>query len=76
MSSAVLWQFKLFCLALWLYNILVVNVAANCCRLQESLGHWEHIHIWFPSTLLYCIADKKTEFPILWKNSVAVKGLT
>ena len=28
MFSAVLWPFKSFCLALWLYNILVVNDVA------------------------------------------------
>ena len=54
MSSAVLWLFKSFCLALWLNNILEVNNVANCGRLQDSLGHGEHIYIWFQRTLLYC----------------------
>ena len=54
MFSAVLWPFKLFCSALWLYKILVVNDAANCGWLGDSLGHREHIYIWFLSTLLQC----------------------
>ena len=37
-----------------LYSILVGNNVVNCDRLQDPLGHGEHIHIWFPSTLLYC----------------------
>ena len=41
--SAVLWLFKSFCSALWLFNILVVNDVANCSRLQDFLGHGEHI---------------------------------
>ena len=49
MFSTVLWPFKLF-LALWLYNILVINDVANCGRLCDSLGHGEHIYIWIPST--------------------------
>ena len=53
----------------------MVNVAANCCRLQESLGHWEHIHIWFPSTLLYCIADKKTEFSHTLEKQCSSEGV-
>ena len=52
--SAVLWPFKLFYSALWLYNILVVNDVANCGRLRDSLGHREYNNVWFPSTLLYC----------------------
>ena len=52
--SAVFWPFKSFCLALWLHNILMVNDVANCGRLRDSLGHGEHIYIWFPSILLYC----------------------
>ena len=55
MFSAVLWLFKLFCLDLWLYNILLVNDVANCDRLWDSLGHEEHIYIWFPR--LHCIVD-------------------
>ena len=54
MFSAVLWPFKSFCSALWLYNILVVNDVANCDRLGDSLGHREYIHIWFPRTILHC----------------------
>ena len=76
MFSAVLWLFKSFCSALWLYNILVANDVANCDRLWDPLGHGEHIYIWFPR--LYCIADfNKTKFPNpchALKNSVAVKG--
>ena len=53
MFSAVLWPSKLFCSALWLYNILVVNDVATTIRLQDSLGHGEHNSVWFPSTLLY-----------------------
>ena len=51
MFSAVLWPFKLFYSALWLYNTLVVNDVGNCGRLWDSLGHGEHTYIWFPSTL-------------------------
>ena len=54
MFSAVLWPFKSFCSDLWLYNILVVNDVANCDELGDSLGHREHIHIWFPRTILHC----------------------
>ena len=54
MFSVVLWRYKLFCLALWLYSILLVNDVANCGRLQDSLGHGEQIYVRFPSTLLYC----------------------
>ena len=54
MFSTVLWPFKLFCSALWLYNILVVNNVANCGRLGDCLGHREHIYIWFLST--FCVA--------------------
>ena len=46
--------FKSFCSALWLINILVVNDEVDCGRLWNSLGHGEHIYIWFPSTLLHC----------------------
>ena len=45
MFSAVLRLFKSLCLALWLYNILVVNDVANYGRLQDSLGHRELIYI-------------------------------
>ena len=54
MFSAILWPFKSFFSALWLYNILVVNDVANCGRLRDSLGHGELIYIWFPSILRYC----------------------
>ena len=53
--SAILWAFKSLCLALWLYNILVVNNVANCGRLRDSLWHREHIYLCIvSSTLLYC----------------------
>ena len=58
--------------ALWLYNILVVNDVANCGRQRDSLGHGQHIYIWFPSTLLHCWFVK-LPMPCS-KNSVAVKG--
>ena len=57
---------------MWLYNILVANNVVNCGRLQDPLGHGEHIHIWFPSALLII----KTKFPNpchALKNSVAVR---
>ena len=52
MFNSVLRPFKQFRLALWFYNIIVVNGVANYGRLQNSLGHGEHFHIWFLSTLL------------------------
>ena len=45
----------MFCSALWLYKILVVNGVANCGRLGDSLGRGKHIYIWFQ--VLYCIVD-------------------
>ena len=33
-----------FCLAFWLYNILVVNDVVNFGRLQDLLGHGKYIH--------------------------------
>ena len=52
MFSVVLQPFLSFCLALWLYNILVVNNITNYGGLRDSLGHGEY---GFPA--LYCIAD-------------------
>ena len=62
-KSAVRWVFCIWCCfmailivlsTLRLYSILVGNNVVNCDRLQDPLEHGEHIHIWFPSTLLYC----------------------
>ena len=76
MCSAILWLFELFCSALWLYNILVVYDVTNCGRLRDSLGHREHIYIWFSSTLLYwqLLINETNPYHVL-KNSVAVNGL-
>ena len=37
-----------------LCGFIVVNDVANCGRLGDSLGHREHIYIWFPRTILHC----------------------
>ena len=77
-SSAVLWQFKSFCLALWLSNILVVNGVAKFGRLQDFLGHEEHNNLYMVSEYFTVLLIYKTKFlnPChALKNSVVVKGL-
>ena len=67
MISAVLWPFKLFCSALWLYNILLANDVAG-----------EHIYVYMVSKYFTVLLVNKTKFSKLChalKNSVAVKGL-
>ena len=49
----------------------MVDDVANYCRLQDSFGYWQHIYIWFPSTLLYCWLPMPCA-----ENCVAVKGLS
>ena len=54
-------------------TFLWVNDVANCGRLGDSLGHREHIHMWFPRLLVYKIEFSNPCHAL--KNSVAVKEL-
>ena len=54
------WLFKSFCLALWLYNVLVVNDVAYCGGLGDSLGHGEHLYM--VSKYLTVLLVDKTKF--------------
>ena len=76
--SAILWVFKSLCLALWLYNILVINDVANCGRLRDSLGHREHIYLCIVSKYFTVSLINKTKFSnpcLALKSSIAVKGI-
>ena len=59
---------------MWLYNILVFNIVANCGRLRDSLGHGELIYIWFPS-LFIVLLIKFSNSVLCSKYSEAVNGL-
>ena len=60
----------MFCSALWLYKILVVNGAANCGRKEDSLKHGEHMYLYMASKYLTVVLISKTTF-----SGAAVKEL-